>query len=65
MRGSYYSQMTEEQRQAFHSLGGRTAQAKGTAHRWTPEEASAAGRKGAASRAAKLHQQRAMRANQE
>jgi general stress protein YciG len=28
------------------SLGGKAAHAKGTAHEWTPEEASAAGRLG-------------------
>lgn len=36
------------------SNGGKTAHAKGTAHKWTSESAAAAGRKGGESRARKL-----------
>lgn len=38
--------MTAENRRRIASLGGKAAQAKGTAHQWTPEEARAAGRTG-------------------
>jgi len=38
--------MTVEARRQIASLGGKAAQAKGTAHQWTKEEASAAGRVG-------------------
>ena len=37
--------MTPERHKAIASLGGKAAWAKGTAHRWTEEEASIAGRK--------------------
>lgn len=39
--------MPRERVSEIASLGGRAAHAKGVAHRWTPEEASRAGRKGA------------------
>ena len=35
-------------REEIASKGGRTSQARGTAHQWTAEEASAAGKKGSA-----------------
>jgi len=38
--------MSPERRREIASKGGRTSQARGTAHQWTPEEASAAGKKG-------------------
>jgi hypothetical protein len=38
-------------RRAIASLGGKAAQAKGTAHQWTSAEAKAAGRQGAVTRA--------------
>lgn len=38
--------MTDEQRRAVSSMGGKAAHAKGTGHRWTPEQAREAGRKG-------------------
>jgi general stress protein YciG len=38
--------MPVEARRRIASLGGKAAQAKGTAHQWTKEEASAAGRTG-------------------
>ena len=40
--------MSPEKRKEIASKGGRTSQARGTAHQWTPEEASAAGKKGSA-----------------
>jgi general stress protein YciG len=41
-----FASLTQEKRRAIASAGGKAAQAKGTAHRYTPEEARAAGRKG-------------------
>lgn len=38
--------LTPERRRAIASKGGRTAHEQGRAHRWSPDEASAAGRKG-------------------
>jgi general stress protein YciG len=38
--------MDPEKQRAIASKGGKAAHAKGTAHRFTPEEASEAGRKG-------------------
>ncbi len=40
--------MSPERRREIASMGGRTSQARGTAHKWTAEEASAAGKKGSA-----------------
>ncbi len=40
--------MSPERRKEIASMGGRTSQARGTAHQWTAEEASAAGKKGSA-----------------
>jgi uncharacterized protein len=40
--------MSPERRREIASKGGRTSQARGTAHQWTPEEASAAGKKSSA-----------------
>lgn len=40
--------MSPEKRREIASKGGRTSQSRGTAHQWTPEEASAAGKKGSA-----------------
>lgn len=40
--------MSPERRKEIASKGGRTSQARGTAHQWTAEEASAAGKKGSA-----------------
>ncbi len=37
-----------ERRRGIASMGGRTSQARGTAHQWTAAEASAAGKKGSA-----------------
>ena len=46
MRG--LAAMSPERRKEIASKGGRTSQARGTAHQWTPEEASEAGKKGSA-----------------
>ena len=46
MRG--LAAMSLERRREIASKGGRTSQARGTAHQWTPEEASEAGKKGSA-----------------
>lgn len=40
-----FAGMTVEQRKAIASKGGIAAHEKGTAHRWTSEEAKLAGRK--------------------
>jgi uncharacterized protein len=40
--------MSPERRREIASKGGRTSQARGTAHQWTPQEASEAGKKGSA-----------------
>jgi len=40
--------MSLERRREIASKGGRTSQARGTAHQWTAEEASQAGKKGSA-----------------
>lgn len=41
-----FASMTPERRREIASLGGKSAQAQGKAHRWDSEEAQAAGRKG-------------------
>lgn len=41
-----FGSMPEEKQKAIASLGGKAAHAKGTAHKWTSEEARAAGKKG-------------------
>jgi uncharacterized protein len=48
--------MSPERRREIASMGGRTSQARGTAHQWTAEEASAAGKKGSARYALKRAQ---------
>ena len=45
-----FQSRTPEERREIAARGGRAAHAKGTAHRWTREEASAAGRKGGGAR---------------
>ena len=54
MRG--LAAMSPERRKEIASKGGRTSQARGTAHQWTPEEASEAGKKGSARYAVKHHE---------
>lgn len=48
---SYLSTLTPEQRRELSSKGGKAAQSSGRGRRWTPEEARAAGVKGAEARA--------------
>lgn len=49
-----FASMTKERHREVSGKGGRVSQEKGTGHRWTsPEEASAAGKKGGATNAAK------------
>lgn len=43
-----FASLSAEQRSKIASKGGKTAHAKGLAHKWTHEEAVAAGRKGGA-----------------
>ena len=47
-----FASMDPERRRAISALGGRAAHAAGTAHRWTPEAAREAGKKGGAVRRA-------------
>lgn len=44
-----FGSMSPEKQREIASKGGKAAQAKGTAHRWSPEEAQMAGRKGGGS----------------
>ena len=41
-----FGSMSPEKQREIASKGGKAAHAKGTAHEWTPEEASEAGKKG-------------------
>ncbi len=41
-----FAAMSAEKRREIAVKGGKASQAKGTAHRWTREEATEAGRKG-------------------
>ncbi len=41
-----FATMSPEQKREIASKGGKAAHAQGTAHKWTSEEARAAGRKG-------------------
>jgi general stress protein YciG len=41
-----FAVMSPEQRRAIAAKGGKAAHLKGTAHEWTSEEASLAGKKG-------------------
>ena len=45
-----FAAMPLEDRQAIASQGGKSAHAQGKAHKWTIEEARAAGKKGAEAR---------------
>lgn len=47
-RGRGFASMDPERLRAISSKGGRSAHAKGLAHRFTTEEARAAGKKGGA-----------------
>jgi general stress protein YciG len=41
-----FASMSKEKQREIASMGGRAAQEAGVAHRWTPEAAREAGRKG-------------------
>ena len=45
-RGRGFASMSSEKKREIASKGGKAAHALGTAHKWTSEEAQAAGRKG-------------------
>lgn len=45
-RGQGFASMSPEKKREIASKGGKAAHALGTAHKWTSEEAQAAGRKG-------------------
>jgi uncharacterized protein len=47
-RGRGFTSMSPEKHREVASKGGKTAHALGRAHKWTSEEAQAAGRKGGA-----------------
>ena len=49
--------ISTERRREIARMGGLTSQARGTAHQWTAEEASAAGKKGSARYALKKAEQ--------
>ena len=44
--GRGFASMSAEKKREIASKGGKAAHAQGTAHKWTSEEAQAAGRKG-------------------
>lgn len=56
-KGRGFASMTPEKKIEIASKGGKTAHALGTAHKWTHEEAVAAGKKGGA-QTAKVYEQR-------
>jgi len=45
-----FASMDEDLQRQIASAGGKAAHASGNAHQWTPEEASAAGKKGGRAR---------------
>jgi hypothetical protein len=51
-----FASMSPEERARIASMGGRAAHEQGTAHRFTSEEARAAGSKGGRNRAARMNQ---------
>lgn len=46
MKDRGFASMDRAKQRQIASMGGKAAHKKGTAHQWTPEEASVAGRKG-------------------
>jgi general stress protein YciG len=52
-KGRGFASMSPEKQREIASRGGKSAHAKGTAHKWTSEEAKEAGKKGGAKRAKK------------
>ena len=61
MPGKGFAALSEDERKQISSMGGRAAQAVGTAHKWTSEEARAAGRKGGAAVHAKRKEEARLR----
>jgi general stress protein YciG len=55
-KGRGFASMNPDKQREIASKGGRAAHAKGTAHKWTSEEAQAAGRKGGKARQRKNNQ---------
>jgi general stress protein YciG len=53
-KGRGFASMNPEKQKEIASKGGKAAHAKGTAHKWTSEEAQAAGRKGGKARQKKI-----------
>lgn len=49
--GKGFGAMSQEERKAMASRGGKASQEQGRAHRWSPEEAQQRGKKAAAARA--------------
>jgi general stress protein YciG len=49
-RGRGFASMDKNKQRQIASKGGRAAHAKGTAHKWTSDEARMAGRKGGRAR---------------
>ena len=49
-RGRGFASMNKDKQRQIASKGGRAAHMKGTAHKWTSDEARAAGRKGGRAR---------------
>lgn len=60
-RGQGFAALSKETMAKIASDGGKAAHARGTAHKFTPEEAREAGRKGGRARALKDTQRRAER----
>ena len=53
-KGRGFASMNPTKQKEIASKGGKAAHAKGTAHKWTSEEAQAAGRKGGKARQKKI-----------
>lgn len=53
-KGRGFASMKPEKQRMIASRGGKAAHAKGTAHKWTSEEARKAGRLGGRARQAQL-----------
>jgi uncharacterized protein len=49
-----FASMNKDKQRVIASKGGKTAHRKGTAHKWTSKEASAAGKKGGKARHKKI-----------
>lgn len=49
-KGRGFASMDKNKQRMIASKGGRAAHAKGTAHKWTPEEARKAGQRGGRAR---------------